>query len=439
MKFKIAALELKFVPCRLRLPLKFGAETVVELCTARVKITLADETGKQAAGWGETPLSAAWGWPSAELSYLERENRMKAFCQTLAASWRNRSGAGHVMELGYEFLEHDLYRLARPEGIPQLAALICNSLFDLALHDAFGNLVGKPVYETYNAAYLPHDLSFYYRDAAFAGLYPEDFFVARVPSTLPVWHLVGGKDLLTAVELTGGEPQDGYPVILTDWIGRDGLKCLKIKLTGSDAVWDYQRLIAVGRIALDRGVEALSPDFNCLVKTPEYVNDILDRLRREAPEIYALILYVEQPFPYDLENHRIDVHSVAARKPLFMDESAHDWQFVKMGYELGWNGVALKVCKTQTGALLSACWAKKHGMQLMVQDLTNPMLAMIPHVQLAAHIGTIKGVECNAPQFYPEVSSREAQYHPGLYRRRDGVVDLTTLGGDGFGYAMPLE
>ncbi len=35
-----------------------------------------------------------------------------------------------------------------------------------------------------------------------------------------------------------------------------------------------------------------------------------------------MILYVEQPFPYDLEAHRIDVHSVSARKPLFMDESA---------------------------------------------------------------------------------------------------------------------
>ena len=79
-----------------------------------------------------------------------------------------------------------------------------------------------------------------------------------------------------------------------------------------------------------------------------------------------------------------------------MDESAHDWKLVRLGQSLGWTGVALKTCKTQTGALLSACWAKAHGMTLMVQDLTNPRLAMIPHVQLAAHIGTIMGVECNA-------------------------------------------
>ncbi len=115
-----------------------------------------------------------------------------------------------------------------------------------------------------------------------------------------------------------------------------------------------------------------------------------------------MLLYVEQPFPYDLEAHRIDVHSVSARKPLFMDESAHDWRFVRLGRELGWSGVALKTCKTQTGALLSLCWAKAHGMTLMVQDLSNPMLAQVPHVLLAAHAGTIMGVESNGMQFYPD-------------------------------------
>ena len=73
-------------------------------------------------------------------------------------------------------------------------------------------------------------------------------------------------------------------------------------------------------------------------------------------------------------------------------------------------------------------------MLLMVQDLTNPMLAAIPHVLLAAHVGTIRGVECNAPQFYPAASLENEKRHPGLYERRNGIVDLSTLRGDGFGY-----
>jgi hypothetical protein len=132
------------------------------------------------------------------------------------------------------------------------------------------------------------------------------------------------------------------------------------------------------------------------------------------------------------------VHSVSARKPLFMDESAHDWKVVRLGRELGWTGVALKTCKTLTGALLSLCWAKQNGMTLMVQDLTNPTLAQIPHVLLAAHADTIMGVETNAMQFYPEASKFEAQFHPGLYQRRNGEVDLTTIRGNGFGYGAEM-
>jgi L-alanine-DL-glutamate epimerase-like enolase superfamily enzyme len=273
-------------------------------------------------------------------------------------------------------------------------------------------------------------------DISFKNKYPADFMVAERPQRLRAWHLVGGLDLLEASELTGLEPKDGYPVLLPEWIERDGLKCLKVKLRGNDFDWDYQRLVKVGTMGAPNGVEWLSADFNCTVTDAAYVNSMLDRLRDEFPHLYGMILYVEQPFPYELEKHRIDVRSVSARKPLFLDESAHDWRMVELGRELGWSGVALKTCKTQTGALLSACWARAHGMALMVQDLTNPMLAQIPHALLAAHVGTIMGVETNAMQFYPDASSHEEKIHPGLYRRRNGHIDLSTISGPGFGLRL---
>jgi L-alanine-DL-glutamate epimerase-like enolase superfamily enzyme len=325
--------------------------------------------------------------------------------------------------------------------MPWLAALVCCSVFDQAVHDAYGQLLGCPVYDTYGPEHLNRDLAGFLEPASgsrveFSGRYPSDFLVRPAPTRLRAWHLVGGLDAIEPEALTGSEPHDGYPVLLPDWIRADGLKCLKVKLRGTDAAWDYARLVAVGRIAVAHEVEWLSADFNCTVTDPAYVNAILDRLRDEHPRLYAMILYVEQPFPYELETHRIDVRSVTARKPLFLDESAHDWEHVRLGRELGWSGVALKTCKTQTGAILSACWARAHGMTLMVQDLTNPMLAQVPHVQLAAQVGTIMGVETNAMQFYPEASNPEAAVHPGLFRRRAGLVDLATVGGAGFGYRV---
>ncbi|MEC7922919.1 MAG: hypothetical protein VX496_05915, partial [Planctomycetota bacterium] len=62
--------------------------------------------------------------------------------------------------------------------------------------------------------------------------------------------------------------------------------------------------------------------------------------------------------------------------------------------------------------------------------------AQVPHVLLAAHAGTIMGVETNAMQFYPEASLAEAAVHPGLYTRRGGEVELSTLTGPGFGYGV---
>lgn len=380
------------------------------------------------------------------------------FCNQLAVEWAGFEKSGHALEVGHGFIESVLYQtLMRfnsgrrgEEPMPQLAALVCCSAFDIALHDAFGQAVGKPIYETYTDEYLSQDLASMLEPApgsgvSFVGRYPIDYLVSRENSgdqTLPAWHLVGGLDLLEEDERIGNEPSDGYPVTLTEWLRVDGLRCLKVKLRGNDSAWDYNRLVRVGTILVKHlevnGLPGgwLTADFNCTVTEPGYVNDILDRLRDEHPRLYGMVLYVEQPFPYDLEANQIDVHSVSARKPLFMDESAHDWRLVRMGRSLGWTGVALKTCKTQTGALLSACWAKAHGMTLMVQDLTNPMLAQIPHVQLAAHVGTIMGVETNGMQFYPEASAIEARVHPGLYRRREGRVDLSTLSGPGFGYRV---
>lgn len=438
--------DLFLLPVRTRLPLKFGREVVTSVTCARARVTVVDRAGHIAVGWGETPISVQWVWPST-LPYEEREQALLDFCKTLAHEWVAFGDSGHPMEVGYRFQRQRLTEILKQENagransIPWLAALVCCSPFDIALHDAYGVLHDMPIYETYNEQFMNADLAAFLTPAEnsnvdFRGKYPVDFLRRDPPAQMAAWHLVGGLDRIDASEPAVTGIDDGYPTLLADWIRRDGLTCLKIKLKGNDLKWDMHRIVDVGRIALENGVNWLSTDFNCTVEHVTYVNEILDWLLAEYPRLYGMILYVEQPFPYEIEEHPIDVHSVAARKPLFMDESAHDWHMVKLGRTLGWTGVALKTCKTQTGALLSACFARAHGMTVMVQDLTNPMLAMIPHALLAAHVGTIMGVETNGSQFYPEASLTEAKVHPGLYRRQNGQVDLTTLAGPGFGYRI---
>ncbi len=421
----VVGTELFWLPVETRVPLKFGSETLTSVTCARVCVSVALRDGRVTTGWGETPLSVQWAWPSSS-SYATRHAAMKSFCGNLAKAWSDFSVSGHALEIGYAFQRDVLPALLaefhrqrlNEEPLPYLAALVCCSAFDLAIHDAYGRALNLPIFETLTAEFLHRDLAYYLQPSAssgvkFAGQFPADFLVLPPARRLPAWHLVGGLDPLTPEEVTC-DVHDGHPILLSDWIARDGLNCLKVKLRGNDSEWDFQRLARVGAIAIQQDVAALTADFNCMVTEPAYVVDILDRLAMDQPEVFRRILYVEQPFPYDLHAHLIDVRSLAAKKPLLMDESAHDWEHVRFGHSLGWNGVALKTCKTQTGALLSSCWAQAHNMHLMVQDLTNPMLAQIPHVLLAAHTPTMMGVETNAMQFYPEASAAEASVHPGI-------------------------
>ena len=241
------------------MPLKFGTETLTSVTCARVRMAVEDRQGRRSCGWGETPLSVQWVWPS-EISYATRHAALLDFCEQLAAGWADFAEFGHPMELGHAFQQQVLPTLlaARnrncpPEEImPLLAGLVCCSPFDIALHDAYGHALSVPVYETYSAEYMNHDLTHYLQpaedaDVDFSGKYPVDYFVSQRATTLPVWHLVGGLDPLQQAEASDTCPDDGEPVILSDWIERDGINCLKIKLRGNDAAWDYNVWSTWGR------------------------------------------------------------------------------------------------------------------------------------------------------------------------------------------------
>ena len=249
---RVAGVRLYFLPVQMRTPLKFGKETVTAVTCARVMARVVDSQGRAAEGWGETPLSVQWVWPSS-LPCEQRLERLKQFTVRLAEAWAKFEGSGHALEVGHDFQEAVLpgllaeaNALAGGEPMPWLAALVCCSAFDLAIHDAFGQLHQRPVYETYGPEFLNRDLGSYLVPAVsqvgFSGRYPCDFLRPRRFEQLRAWHLVGGVDVLEAPELTGREPNDGYPVLLADWIQRDGLKCLKVKLRGNDTAWDYDRL-----------------------------------------------------------------------------------------------------------------------------------------------------------------------------------------------------
>ena len=104
---RVTSAALHFLPVRTRVPLKFGPETLTSVTCARARVRVEDRRGRSAEGWGETPLSVQWVWPS-RLPYEPRHAALKAFCVRLARAWTDFGAFGHPLELGWDFQQGPL-------------------------------------------------------------------------------------------------------------------------------------------------------------------------------------------------------------------------------------------------------------------------------------------------------------------------------------------
>ena len=110
---------------------------------------------------------------------------------------------------------------------------------------------GLNCYQTYGPDFMNHDLD-HYLGPEFTGE-SLDQYVRRSPQPrMPLYHLVGALDPLEAEDVAT-PISDGLPETLAEWIARDGLTHLKIKLNGDDLAWDVERVLRVMRIESPSG------------------------------------------------------------------------------------------------------------------------------------------------------------------------------------------
>ena len=438
-------------PVRCRTPLKFGAVVVDELPIGYARATVENRAGQVATGWGAMFLMDLWAWPVSKASHATKNQVMQELMDAYAGLVAGYRDYVHPLELFME-TEHDLRRLSREicgrltpgEEMPFLGALICASPVDHAVHDAFGHANGIDSYRGYGPEFMSFDLARYLGDQ-YRHVYPSQFLRQDYAPVVPIFHLVGGLDLLHRSEVTDAFPQDGIPNSLDDWIERDGVFCLKVKLQGRNMAWDVQRTLEVSRIYHEMrrtrrtdlpAKPYLTADTNEQCESPEYMVEYLSIVREQSQQVYDEILYVEQPTERDLNAHRWDVRSIARLKPVLIDESLATVEEFKLAMELGWSGIALKSCKCLSSDLLFIPLAEMNRIPYAVQDLTNPSLALIESIGLAARSHTILGVEANSRQFFPAANEPVAGVHPDLCRVRDGVARTASLRGPGLGFRV---
>jgi len=441
---RLTSTDVSFESFRYRAPMKFGGRVVTEITLLNVSCEVTTRMGASARGFGSMPLSNTWSFPSAVVPPDQTLSAMRALAELCAAICGSYSEFGHPLDLGMALEEQFLHAasdVARTMGlaepIPKLATLVTGSAFDAAIHDAFGKVHGVNCYHTYGRDFVNHDLAAYLgRD--FSGRWLDEFVRREPVKQLPLYHLVGALDPLTAadVKLAVG---DGLPETLPEWIAFNGLTHFKIKLNGDDLAWDLERVLAIDRIVNESAARAApvvrySLDFNERCQSVAYLIEMLRKLRESAPEGFERVQLVEQPTARDLRAHPENrMHEAAKLRPVVIDESLVDLESLLLAREMGYTGAALKACKGQSQSLLMAAAAQKLGMFLCVQDLTCPGASLVQSASLAAHVPGMAGIEGNSRQYVPIANEGWEERFPGVFVPRNGELATGQLTGPGIG------
>jgi len=438
-----------------RTPLKFGGVVADTTLYCHVRVAVENRAGQRAEGWGAIFLMDVWAWPQIIAGHETAEQLMKDFVIQWCRYVEEVKEYNHPVDLFWK-LEPHMMPLAKQvcdkrqidEVMPRMAALVSASPIDAALHDAMGNAAQIDVYSGYGKNHMKHDLS-RWLGPEFREKYIADY-LTPLPEWVETFHLVGGLDKLSDAELSDEDPQDDLPVSLAQWIRYESLHCLKVKLRGTDLAWDLERLLAVVAVARQEharlGIEELwlTADTNEMCESPQYMIELLKKLRESDSRAFDSLLYVEQPCERDLPRRMLDVRELAAMKPVIVDEALASLEDLDLALELGYSGAALKSCKCQSEELVIAARLTEQGLPLAVQDLSNPGIALLHSVGLAGRLKTIRGVESNSRQFYPTTNDPERKVHPGVYRLTDGRINTNSIRGPGLGYRWneiyrPLE
>jgi len=443
--------ELETEPYRYRTPMKFGGRVVTEVTILNVQCNAAIADGRRGRGVGSMTMGVTWAWPDPAVEDATKLNIVLEIARRLAAVCQSDAVRGHAIEVCVALAAHReqiVAEVAAEQGllkpVPELAILLAGSAIEAALCDAQGKAAECSSYQLLSPEHLPSDIGQLLGDTAYDGLTLDRFISPNPTPTLPLYHLVGALDPLTDEDVVT-PVNDGLPETLGQWIERNELTHLKIKLNGDDSRWDLQRIIRIHDVAnqtLNRGSStgkpfAYSLDFNERCPDEEYVLTLLSELQSQCPEGYERVQYIEQPTARDLTRpDAVTMHRVAKRKPVVIDESLTDLASLRMAVAQGYSGIALKACKGQAEALLLGAVARHEGLFLCVQDLTCVGASLLHSASLSAHIPGVAAVESNGRQYCPKGNSGWPARYERMFEIRGGEVPTGVLDGHGLGYDL---
>ena len=420
--------DLRVRQVQLRLPFRFGANTLIACPQLFVRVDVELPGHGSAQGFAAEMMVPKWFDKRPQFTAEHNIAQLGLAARRAASAYMNdlpTSAFGlfarHYAALMAQSHADDMTELTAAFGQAVIDKAVLDALcraLDVSIFDAtHRNLIGL------GDAAVAHDMHGWAWSDWLASLRPLRRIEAR--------HTIGLLDELDAVRFGDGD-DGGLPVSLRAVIERYGHKSFKIKL-GGDPSSDLQRLRDVLAV-LDASVGEYryTVDGNEQYASLDALNELLAGLAPMKPP-----LYVEQPVPRELSlTTALPANPIA---PLLMDEADGTLDAFPRGRALGWTGVSSKACKGLYKSLINRArcdrWNLEAGDEtryfMSAEDLTcQAGLAVQQDVALVALLG-ITHSERNGHHYgrgFGAAPAAEqhafAEAHPDLYELHDGEARL---------------
>ena len=450
MQLRIRNVALAELPCRTRLPFRFGAVTVTEAPLLHLRVLAESVDGRSAVGVSSDLLVPKWFRKDLERDAAADQEALRASVRTAAQLYAAHGylpAFEHWWQVQQELIEN------QPPQAPGLletgfgVALVERALIDAACRLARQSFWSALQNDVFRRRLL---LSPQGRWSDAAAPLP-----ARPREHIAVRHTVGRLDPLRAADVPADERlDDGMPQALDEVLSTHGVRWLKVKIGGGHDI-DVQRLCAIGALLQQLGLDEVKVTLDGNEQFASFA-DLREVWLATGTDPHGRWLlqrvpWVEQPLPRS-KNDQTGDDSEDPREwtfcPLVLDEGdvqLHTWGSGR------YRGVSVKNCKGVFRALANREEAARLAPSRFQtsEDLTNlPAIALQQDLCTASCLD-LGHSERNGHHYFPglahlpsAVVAAALDAHPDLYERvphgarlrvEAGALSVRSLLGIGYG------
>jgi hypothetical protein len=430
---------------QLRLPFRFGAATLESCPEVFVRVRLRFTDGSSMQGCAAEMMVPKWFDKNPGLTNDENIQQLR---DALLAA-RTAYCADKAPKTAWQHFAHNykpLLSAGLQAGLNPLVASYGPALLDRAIFDALCLKLNASFAASMSANAAGIDFHGYALADDLLDFDLQRFLSLQKPHMhIAARHTVGLLDAIHEADKPANAPNDGLPCSVESAIARYGHHHFKIKLCG-DTQADLNRLVAIHSVT-QAHAQLITLDGNEQYENAAVFADFFSQLT-SMPKLAGLVAktaFVEQPIRRDQALTQ-DVHALAQRIPLLVDESDATLDAFVQAKALGYTGVSSKSCKGFYKSIINAARCANWNTQpstvgknyfLSGEDLTMQAgIGVQQDMALVSWLG-LRHVERNGHHYVNGMmaaSAAEQQAallaHSTLYERSFDVVRLRIKGGE---------